>query len=315
MTPSILIVDDEPVNRRLARAILMPLGYRFREAGNAEAALEEVHREIPDLILLDVVMPGRSGYDVCRKLKQDSHTKLVPIIMLTALNCLDDRIKGIEYGVDEFLTKPFNATELVARVRALLALKHFTDELENAAEVLKGIAAVAERRDAYTSHHCKRVGDYGAMVAIAMKLGSDDVRAIRLAGMLHDLGKIGVPDHILCKPGPLSFEEQNLMQRHASDGARLLAPMHTMQAVIPFVRHHHEKLDGSGYPDGLCAAEIPLAVRILSVADIYDALNTQRPYKPALEAERCIEILREEARRGWWDLDVVNTLAEGLQIS
>ncbi len=313
-TSTILIVDDEPTNRRLARVILTPLGYHLREAADGEEALESVREEIPDLVLLDVTMPKRDGYSVCEELKQNVKTKLVPIIMLTSLHQIEDKIKGIELGVNDFLTKPFHTAELIARVRSLLALKHYTDELENAAMVLKGVAEVVERRDAYTGHHCQRVGDYGASIALAMGLGDEDVKIIRQAGMFHDLGKIGIPDDILRKPDVLTAEERKIMKTHAVAGAELVEPMTTMAKVLPFIRHHHERLDGSGYPDGLSNDEIALPVRIVSVVDIYDALATERPYKKAFAPERCLSILREEASHGWWDMNVVEQLAKSLSV-
>jgi len=313
-TSTILIVDDEPANRRLARAILAPLGYRLCEAGDGEEALEAVRKQVPDLVLLDVRMPRRDGYSVCGQLKQNVRTKLIPIVMLTSLQEVEDRIKGIELGADEFLTKPFYAAELMARVKSLLALKRYTDELENVSLVLNGVAKVVEQRDAYTSGHCRRVGDYGAAVALAMGLGVDDVKAIRLAGMLHDLGKISIPDSILLKPGPLNEEERKIMKTHAAAGARLVEPMNTMATVLPFIRHHHERLNGTGYPDGLSGDEISLPIRILSVVDIYDALATRRPYKEAFARPQCLTILREEARRGWWDRDVVEHLSKSLAL-
>jgi len=314
-TFTILIVDDEPANRRLARAILAPLGYRLRYACDGEEALEAVHKETPDLVLLDILMPKRNGYWVCEQLKQNARTKLIPIIMLTSLHQIEDKIQGIELGVDDYITKPFIATELKARVKSLLAVKLYTDELENVSFVLKGIAKVVESRDSYTGDHNKRVGDYGAGVALAMGLAAEDVKAIRLAGMLHDLGKISIPDSILRKPGSLTDDERNIMKTHAAVGATLVEPMNTMAAILPFIRHHHERLDGSGYPDGISGNEISLPVRILSVVDIYDALATRRSYKDAFSPPQCLAILREEAARGWWDRDVVEHLAKSLAVS
>ena len=315
ISSNILIVDDEADLRRLTRNVLAPMGYRLREAADGEEALQEVQKEIPDLIILDVRMPGRDGFSVCQQLKQDVKTKLIPIIILTSLHQVEDRITGIESGADEFISKPFLATDLRARVKSLLALKHYTDELENVAFVLKGIAQVVEYRDAYTAGHLKRVADYGATVALSMGLEADEVNTIRLGGLLHDLGKIGIPDSILRKPGSLNNEERTIMKTHAAAGATLVEPMNTMGKVLPFIRHHHERLDGSGYPDGISARKIPLALRILTVVDIYDALATDRPYKKAYPHKECMAILHEEARRGWWDRDVIECLEKSLAVS
>jgi putative two-component system response regulator len=309
----ILVVDDEPLNRLLIAEVLGPLGYHLSEACDGEEALEAVEKQVPDLVLLDVFMPKLDGYQVCERLKQNPKTKLIPIIMLTSLDQLADRIRGVEAGADDFLSKPFHLAELIARVRSLVALKRYTDELENASAVLRGIAGVVENRDAYTGHHCKRVGDYGASVALIMGLNAEDVRVIRLAGLFHDLGKISVPDRILRKPGPLDTDEYKVMQTHPAAGATLVEPMKTMAKVIPLIRHHHERLDGSGYPDGLSGNQISLSIRIISVSDIYDALATRRPYKDPFPHDKCLHILREEAARGWWDPNVVEALSAVVQ--
>jgi putative two-component system response regulator len=303
----ILVVDDEEANRQLLREILAPLDYELREAADGEEAILSVRDDLPDLILLDVNMPKRDGYSVCGELKSDRRTRLVPIIILTSLDELPDRLKAIELGVDEFLTKPFRAVELIARVRSLLALKRFTDELEHASRVLEGIAHVVENRDPYTGDHCRRLGQYGARLGHALGLGEEEVRSLWLGGIFHDLGKIAVPDGILNKPCRLTAEEFGLMRIHPVVGADLCKTMRTMQGVIPLIRHHHERLDGSGYPDGLAGKEIPILVRVITVVDVYDALATARPYRAALPHESCMAILRSEVEKGWWDREVVET--------
>src|SRR5687767_12274774 len=221
----ILVVDDERQNRVLLKKILTPMGFQVREATNGEEALAQVAAELPDIILLDVVMPKLDGYAVCQKLKTDPRTRLIPIIMLTSLNQLPDKLKGVELGVDDFLIKPFNVAELTTRVRSLLALKLYTDELEHAENVLESIALTVAGRDAYTSGHCIRVGQYAAAVGKLFGLGEEDLKMLRLAGTFHDLGKIAIPDSILRKPGPLSAEERTEMMTHAASGADLVQPM------------------------------------------------------------------------------------------
>jgi putative two-component system response regulator len=306
----ILVVDDEASNRRLLRHILTPLGYEVVEAADGVEALAEVAKSIPDLILLDVMMPQRDGYDVCRELKTNPRTRLVPVVMLTGLDHRTDKIKAANLGADEFLTKPFDVTELTARVKSLVSLKHFTDEMENASQVLESVAMVVEGRDKYTGTHCKRLAEYATRVGRTLGLGEEDLRILRLGGVLHDLGKIAISDNILNKPGGLSSEEWRDMRRHPVVGAELCRSMRTLDKVLPLIRHHHEKLDGSGYPDGLSGKEIPVLVRIISVADVYDALATKRSYKNSLPREKCFEILREEATKGWWDRDIVETLVQ-----
>ena len=235
--------------------------------------------------------------------------------MLTSLDQLPDKVKAVELGADDYLTKPFNVLELTTRVRSLLSLKHFTDEFEHASRVLESIALVVESRDRYTGDHCRRLGRYGTMVGKAMGLADEDLRSLYLAGIFHDLGKIAVSDAVLNKPGRLTPEELTVMRSHPVVGADLCRRMRTMETIVPLIRHHHERLDGSGYPDGLSGKEIPRVVRILSVVDVYDALATDRPYREALSHAKCMEIMREEVRRGWWDPDVLETLDRCLRSS
>lgn len=311
----ILVVDDEEANRNLLREILRPLGYQVREAADGEEALAAVAECAPDLVLLDLMMPRRNGYDVCRELKSDPRTRLVPIIILTTLEQLQDKIKAIDLGADDFLNKPFHTVELTARVRSLLSLKHFTDEFELASKVLRSIALVVEGRDRYTGDHCKRLGEYAVRIGKTLGLGQEDLETLWLGGIFHDLGKIAVSDLVLNKPAPLTAEEFALMKTHPAVGADLCGAMRTMQRVIPLIRHHHEKLDGSGYPDGLAGEDVPLLVRIITAVDVYDALATARPYRKALPHETCMTILRDEAARGWWDRDIVEILDHGRTIS
>ncbi len=309
----ILVVDDEAPSRRLLRELLEEQGYEVREAADGEAALTAVAADPPDVVLLDVMMPRRDGYSVCQQLKGDERTRLTPVVIVTSLDELPDKLKAIQVGVDDFLTKPFNAAELATRVRSLVSLKRYTDELEHASRVLHGIALAVERRDAYTGGHCKRVGEYAVRVGVALGLRDDDLKVLRLAGTFHDLGKIAIPDAILRKPARLTAEEMEIIKTHPTVGCELVQPMRTLAGVLPLIRHHHERLDGSGYPDGLEGAQIPLTVRILSVVDIYDALATERPYKSSFPHERCIAVLREEATRGWWDRNVVETVARVIE--
>jgi len=310
--PIILVVDDEPTNRKLLKEILTPLGYEVWLAADGAEALEVVARGLPDVILLDVIMPNRDGYSVCKELKAEPRTRLIPIIMLTGLDQLPDKLKALSLGVDDFLTKPFNYAELTVRVRSLVSLKRYTDDLENANVVLEVVAHVVENRDRYTGTHCKRLAEYAEKVGQALKVSAEDQKILRLGGVFHDLGKIAVSDSILNKPGRLTPEEMEVMKSHPGIGADLCGSMRTLEKVRPLIRHHHEKLDGSGYPDHLAGKDISLLVRIISVVDVYDALATKRSYKDSLPRERCLSILREEVQKGWWDAEVVETLARVL---
>lgn len=304
----ILVVDDEAANRGLVRRVLEPLGYEVLEAGDGEQALQAVGARRPDLVLLDLIMPKLGGYAVVNVLKGDPATRLIPVVMLTSQDQLSDKIQAVKYGVDDYLTKPFHVVELTARVNSLLNLKRYTDELEHVSKVIEGIAEVVESRDRYTGNHCKRLGAYAVRVGLQLRLGEDDLRILQLGGTLHDLGKIAVSDAILNKPGRLTPEEFEIMKAHPGAGADLLRNMRTLERVMPLVKHHHEKLDGSGYPDRIGGKEIPLLVRITSVVDVFDALHSRRPYKEPFDVQRSFQILREESAKGWWDREVVEAL-------
>jgi putative two-component system response regulator len=306
----ILVVDDQLPNRELLRRVLKLEGYEVSEAENGREALDAVRGEVPDLILLDAIMPELDGFGVIKALKRDPATRLVPIVMVTTLDTLADKLKAVDLGVDDFLNKPVNLTELTTRVRSLLALKRFTDELEHAARVLEGLASVVEKRDGYTGLHCQRVGAYARLVGAALGLDDESLDVVRLGGVLHDLGKVAMPDEVLRKPGRLSDEERRLIESHAPIGADLCLPMRTMERSVPILRHHHERLDGTGYPGKLRGEQISLEVRVVTVVDIYDALSTRRPYREPTPPETSMRILREEAARGWWDPQVVDCLAD-----
>jgi putative two-component system response regulator len=304
----ILVVDDIPLNRQFLKDELEDEGYLVSTAEDGEQALAIVADNPPDLILLDVMMPKLDGFEVCRRLKSDERTILIPVVMVTALTATQERIKGIEVGADDFLSKPHNRLELLTRVRSLLKLKRHTDELENAETVLFTLALSVEAKDPYTNDHCERLSR--CTVALGRKLGlpPEQLKALHRGGVLHDLGKIGVPDSILLKPGPLTDVERAVVREHPAIGEKICAPLKSLRLVLPIIRHHHERWDGTGYPDGLAGEAIPLTARILQSADIYDALSTARPYKPAYSREQACAIMREEAAKGWWDPNAVEAL-------
>jgi putative two-component system response regulator len=303
--PRILVVDDQPSIAGLMSQLLGMRGYDVVTAANAEEAESEILRQTPDLILSDVRMPGKSGYDLCRELKSDPATRLIPFVLITGLTDSGDKVRGIEAGADDFLNKPVLAEELVARVHSLLRLKEFTDELETVDSVLCTLGLIVEGRDPYTEGHCERMALGAADLGRHLGLDQDSIRALRRGGYLHDLGKIAVPDEILKKGSNLSPEEWQIMKRHPITGENICKPLKSLRLVLPIIRHHHEHSNGSGYPDHLTGTEIPLLPRILQVVDVYDALRTARPYKAALTHEQAAQTMRDEARRGLWDESVV----------
>jgi putative two-component system response regulator len=231
-------------------------------------------------------------------------------VLITGLTATEDRIKGINAGADDFLCKPIDLNELLARTRSLLRLKQITDELENAEAVLFSLAYSIEARDPYTRGHCERLAEMSARLGERLTLPEDQIKALRRAGVVHDIGKVAVPDSILLKPGPLTPEETTFIQKHPVVGERICAPLKTFRLVLPIIRHHHEKYDGSGYPDGLVGDAIPLTARILQLSDVYDALTTDRPYKVAFTPEVALDLMEEESERGWWDRQLLTAFRQ-----
>ena len=302
----IIVVDDEPANVRLLTRQLARDGHVVLAATNGEEALDLIAREQPDLVLMDVVMPRRDGYETCRALKENPSTRLIPIVLVTSLSDSADKVRGLEAGADDFLTKPVNTSELLARVRALVRLKRYTDDLESAEAVMLTLGETIEARDAYTEGHCQRLAVYAVSLGRALGLGRDELAALEYGGFLHDLGKIGVPDSVLLKPETLTADERHRMQQHTIIGDRLCGGLRSLARVRGIVRHHHERLDGSGYPDGLRGDAIPLLAQVIGIVDVYDALTTARPYKQALARDRARAELLDEVDRGWRRRDLVD---------
>jgi len=312
--PKILVVDDHPSSRMTAVALLSVEGYDVLEAENGMAALDCVIDLNPDLILLDVMMPGMDGYEVCRRLKQDEQTRLIPIVFVTALNDRRARLKGIEAGGDDFLSKPFDQLELSARVKSLIRQKRLNEDLDHAGQVLFSIARTIESRDPNTGDHCERLVSLGEAFGEFLNLSRAEVRDLVWGSYLHDVGKVGIPDNVLLKTGKLSPEEWEIMRQHVLIGERICQPLRTMRGVVPIIRHHHERWDGSGYPDGLSGNDIPLLAQVFQVIDIYDALTSERPYKKALTPEKALEIMQEETQRGWRNPDLMEKFVEFIRM-
>jgi putative two-component system response regulator len=304
-SPRILVVDDNVDNAFLMRQLLGSRGYEVVAAANATEAESQMGSNPPDLVLLDVIMPGKSGYELCHQWKSDPATRLIPVVMITGLTDREDKIRGIEAGADDFLNKPIFPEELFARVKSLLKLKEFTDELENAEATLCMLGLSVESRDPYTEGHCERLANYASELGAHLGLSLDDQVALRRGGYLHDLGKIAIPDEILKKGTNLTNEQWTAMRLHPEIGENICKPLKSLRAVLPIIRHHHEHWDGSGYPDGLAGQEIPLLARVLQVVDVYDALRTARPYKTALTHDQAAETMRKEAEAGLWDREMV----------
>ena len=308
---TILIVDDDARNLKLIEAFLLPMKCNVIKAANGNDALSIINRTNVDLILCDVMMPEMDGYEVCRRIKENETTRLIPVVLVTALDDMEAKIKGIESGADDFLTKPPNKMELLARTKSLLNIKKLNDNLTSIEYVLFSMANAVEEKDHYTQGHVKRVSNMAMSLGRKMGLNDTDLRALKIGGALHDIGKIGVPNKILNKPGPLSDEEMAIMQKHPAAGYQICLPLKkNLGPALDVIKQHHEKLDGSGYPDGLTENEISVVARIMAVADIYDALVTDRPYRKAMPMEKAVQILKEEADDNKLDADVVRHLME-----
>lgn len=303
---TVLVADDQSENADLLARLLRRDGYRVVVTYDGREVLDLVARTEPDLVLLDVLMPGANGFDICRALKESPATRLIPVVLITALRDSESRLEGIRAGADDFLSKPFSAPELSARAYSLLRLKRYTDDLDSAESVIISLALTIEARDSTTQGHCQRLAASSMALGRAIHLPPDDLGALHRGGYLHDVGKVGIPDAVLLKPGPLTPDEIATMQRHTVIGDRLCGELRTLRRVRPIVRSHHERLDGSGYPDGLAGDDVPLLAQIMGIVDVFDALTSWRPYREPIGADEACAVLRDEAARGWRSPDLVH---------
>jgi putative two-component system response regulator len=310
---TILVVDDDPIARATLEGLLLSEDYDLAFARDGREALAKAAELVPDLILLDVMMPGMDGFEVCRRLRADSFLAEVPIIMVTALDDRYSRLRGFEAGADEFVSKPFDSVELRARVRTVTQLNRYHQLLEERASLeranaelalaydatIEGWARTLELRDVETAGHARRVTEMTLRLARAMGMSEDELRHVRRGALLHDVGKLGIPDRILFKPGPLLDEEREIMRRHPVYVYELLSPIAYLRPALDIPYCHHEKWDGTGYPRGLKGEQIPLAARIFAVVDVWDALTSDRPYHKAWSKERTLAYIEEEAGKSF----------------
>jgi putative two-component system response regulator len=310
---TVLLVDDVAGNTRLLQALLAGEGHTVLTAPDGAEALRLVRSNHPDLVLMDVMMPKVDGFDACRAIKQDPSTRLIPVVLITSLNDSASRILGIDAGADDFISKPFNANELRARIRSLLRIKRYTDDLDSAESVIASLALTMQARDISIDGHGQRLARYASALGRALGLDADAVSVLERGSYLHDVGKVGVPDAVLLKSGPLTSSEYEQIKAHTVIGDRLCGEMRSLRKIRPIIRHHHERLDGSGYPDGLRGDAIPLLAQITGIVDVFDAMTTVRPYRAAIPFENVAEELRREAARGWRRADLVDSFLDQVE--
>lgn len=308
--PTILIVDDNPGNIELLKSQLKPCNYFIESALDGEDALERIQKNPPDLILLDLMMPRISGFEICQRIKMDKKTQFIPIIVVTALQEQSDKLRAIELGADDFLVRPINRLELTTRIKSLLRMKNLHDDLDTSESILFSLASALEAKDFYTRGHSDRVARIAVEIGRKMKLDDKELEAMAKGGLIHDIGKIGVKESILLKPGKLTDEETAHIRTHTTRGYEICAPLKSLEPCLAIIRSHHERMDGAGYPDGLKGEEIPLAARITAVADAYDAMTTDRPYRGGMSAAEARAILSNEIESGQWDPVCVKSLLE-----
>ena len=304
-TPSILVVDDVRSNLELMEAVFLKEGFRVHTALGAGDAIDLFGNTSVDLAVLDVMMPGIDGFEFCIRLKEKSGKRFFPVILLTALTDRQSKIKGIQSGADDFISKPFDTLELILKIRSLLKLKSLQEELDHSENIILTLAVAMEAKDPYTKGHSTRVSALATDFVTFLSLPDKDKREMKKAGILHDIGKICLSESLLRKPGPLSDEEVNQIKTHPQLGEELCRPLVSMKRILPAVRHHHERWDGKGFPDGIAGQEIPLMARILSIIDTFDAMVSVRPYRDRRSVRVTLETMKAERYSGQWDAELL----------
>jgi putative two-component system response regulator len=306
----VLAVDDNVQNLELLDGVLSSRGYEVIKAVNGREALQKVRDAAPHIVVMDVLMPVMDGYETCRCLKGNPVTRFIPVIMLTTLNRVEDKVRGIEAGADDFISKPFQTPELLARVKSLVRVRSLINELEDVRNVLFSLALTLDFNDPYTHGHSRRVAGGSERLAARIGLPGEDQEIIRNAGILHDIGKIAIDKGILHKPGKLNCAEYNHVKEHPVIGVRICEPLNFARPFLPIIRGHHERYDGTGYPDGITRDGIPLGARIMAIVDAFDALTSVRPYRSGIPPEVAVEVMKAEAKKGLWDTELLSAFSD-----
>lgn len=309
----ILVVDDSPLSRMTAVDLLSLDGYQLLEADGNGPLTDYVIEEKPDLILLDVVMPYLNGFEICKQLKLDERTNNIPVILMTVADDREYRRRGMEAGGDDFLTKPFDRFELSTRVKSLIQQKRLNEGLDQTEQVLFSIAKAVESRSSESGGSCARVASMAREFGEYLQLPREAIDNLVFAAHLHDIGTVAIPDAVLLKKGELTAKERELIGQHVLIGEKICQPLRNRRGVLPIIRHHHERWDGSGYPDGLAGNQIPQLAQIFQILDIYDALTSERPHKKAYTAAEALAIIVEETAKGWRNPQIVKQFTAFIQ--
>ena len=308
MNSAILLVDVASASRDSWKSFLQSQNYEVFTAEDGESALRECLQLQPDLVLLHDTLPDVDGFDLCRRMKENPFNHQIPIVLIKPSSDPADAARGREAGAADFWGTSTSLGEVISRMESLLRLKSYIDE--QARSVVLSLARSIEAKRPLMNGHSDRIVKYAVQLGMSLDLPEEDLQELRIACVLHDIGKVAVPDEILLKPAALNTEETEIVRQHPAIGENICAPLKSLRRVLPVIRHHHERMDGSGYPDGLSGHEIPLMARILQIADIYDALITDRPYRDALSSEDALETLNKEAGCGWLDASLVWKFSE-----
>ncbi len=305
ISAKVMVIDDRPLSRMTVVDLLAVDGYKVLESDGESAILESVAEKQPDLVLLDVVLPQSNGFEVCRQLKSDIRTKDIPVVLMTIGDRREHRLQVMEAGADDFLAKPLDRLELSTRARTLIHQKRLNEGLDQTKQVLFSIAKAVEGRSSDRGGSCARVADLVKTFGEYLQVGPEAIENLVFAAHLHDIGTIAIPDSVMLKKGELTPQETELVKQHVLIGEKICQPLRNRWGVLPIIRHHHERWDGSGYPDGLSTTEIPYLAQVFQIIDIYDALTSDRPHKKAYSPQEALEIVAEETEKGWRNPELV----------
>ncbi len=310
----VLVADDNPTVRKILRYLFASMGWETIEASNGSQALERARkRPPPHAIILDLKLSEVNGYEVCRTLKSDDQYQLIPIIVTTSTDSTEEKMRALEAGADDFLTKPINRAELALRLRSLLRVHKFNQELIGAESVALALARAVAAKDGYAHSHLEKVANYSVALGKTLGLDAAELKILKYGAILHNVGKIAIPDSVLEKTGPLSPREMAMFQQHPRIGCDICAPLKPLKPVLPIIRHHKEHWDGTGYPDGLRGEEIPLGAQIVGLVDVYTALTSDRPYRKAVSHEEAVRSLRAQTHEGWHNPELVEKFISTLE--